>query len=81
MLVVQTTRINWPYFDDIGTPQSETVKMIERLTVSEDQTRLDYHLTITDPVTFIEPATIERFWLALGETLPRYDCQLNPDFE
>ncbi len=64
MLVV---RINWPYFDDIGTPQSETVKMIERLTVSEDQTRLDYHLTITDPVTFIEPATIASLAGAWGD--------------
>ncbi len=81
VLVVQTTRINWPYFDNIGTRQSEAVEMIERFTVSEDQTRLDYHLTINDLATFTEPATYERFWLALGETLPTYDCRVNLAFE
>ena len=81
VLVVQTTRINWPYFDDIGTPQSDTVEMTETFTVSEDQARLDYHLTVTDPATFTEPATIERFWIALGEALPTYDCHINSAFE
>ena len=75
-LVVRTTRINWPYFDAIGTPQSDAIEMVERFTVSDDQTRLDYQLTIHDPVTFTESATYGRFWLALGETLPTYDCRV-----
>ena len=75
-LVVETSRVNWPYFDNIGTPQSEGVEMLERFTISDDQTRLDYTLTVTDPMTFSEPAVYERYWLALGESIQRYDCQV-----
>jgi len=75
-LIVSTTQINWPYFDNIGTPQSEDVEMVETFTVSADQTRLDYQLTVTDPDTFTEPAVYERHWLALGEAIELYDCQV-----
>jgi hypothetical protein len=74
-LVVTTTHVNWPYFDNIGTPQSENVRMTERYTLNADQSRLDYLITINDPGTFSEPATIAGQWMALGETLPEYDCQ------
>ena len=75
ILVVRTSRINWPFFDTIGTPQSEAVEIVERFTVSNDQGRLDFHITVTDPETFTEPATIEGYWLALGDTIPIYGCQ------
>jgi len=75
-LVVSTTRANWPYFDNRGTPQSEAVEYDERFTPSDDQNRLDYRLTITDPATFSEPAIYERYWLALGQDLQRYECQV-----
>ncbi len=74
-LVVRTSRINWPYFDLIGTPMSEKVEVVERYSVSEDQSRLDYHFTITDPETFTHPVTIEGYRLALEDTIPLYDCQ------
>ena len=74
-LVVTTTHIDWPYFDNIGTPQSEEVQIVERYSLSEDQSRLNYFITVTDPSAFREPATIEGQWLALGEALPVYDCQ------
>ena len=69
-LVVTTTRINFPYMDIRGTPQSDAVETLERFTVSEDQARLNYRLTVTDPVTLREPAVEERLWLALGEDVP-----------
>lgn len=75
-LVVETTRINWPFFDNIGTPQSEDVAMLERFTLSDDQRRLDYHLTVTDPGTFTEPATIAGHWLALGEAIIPFECEV-----
>ena len=75
-LVVTTTRIDWPYFDGIGTPQSEAIELVERFTVSEDQTRLDYRLTITDQPTFSEPAVYERYWVALGAAIRPYACQV-----
>jgi hypothetical protein len=73
-LVVTTSRINWPYFDNIGTPQSDAVAIVERFALSDDQTRLDYHATVTDTQTFSAPATIEGYWLALGEAIGSYAC-------
>jgi len=73
-LVVETTHINWPYFDGIGTPQSEAVTMLERYTPSDNHDRLDFHYTITDPATFSRPATYEGYWLALGESVEKYEC-------
>lgn len=76
-LVVETTRVNWPWLDNNGTPQSEAVEFVERFTLSDDQTRLDYELTVTDPATFTEPAIYERHWLAVaGATIETYDCQV-----
>ncbi|HEY5622224.1 MAG TPA: DUF6152 family protein [Gammaproteobacteria bacterium] len=76
-LVVDTTRVNWPWLDNRGTPQSEAVEYAESFTVSEDQTRLDYQLTVTDPATFTEPAVYDRHWVALvGATIRTYGCQV-----
>ena len=75
-LVVTTSRINWPYFDNIGTPQTENSEIVERFIVSADQTRLDYRFGATDPTVFSEPAVYERHWLALGEEIEVYDCQV-----
>ncbi len=76
-LVVETTRVNWPYFDNIGTRQGENVLMVERFRLSDDQRRLDYHLTVTDSGTFTEPATITGHWLALGEAIAPYECEVS----
>ena len=73
-LVVYTARINWPYFID-GTRQSEQVESVERFSLSDDGRELTYHLTVTDPETFTEPATMERKYLALGETVEPYECE------
>jgi Family of unknown function (DUF6152) len=73
-LVVTTTRINWPYFDTIGTPLSEAVEIVERFSLSDDQARLDFDITVADPSTFTSPAKLRGYWLALGESIPRYDC-------
>jgi hypothetical protein len=74
-LVVTTSLVNWPYFDNAGTPQSGAVRIVERFTPSDDQSRLDFEMTVTDPTTFTAPAVIRGHWLALGGTIPRYDCQ------
>jgi hypothetical protein len=74
-LVVKTTLVDWPFFDSIGTPQSKNVSLEERYTLSADQTRLDFHLTITDPANLVGTAVVDSHWLALGATLQRFDCQ------
>ena len=76
-LVVTTTRLNWPFFDDVGTPQSDQTEIVERFTLSEDESRLDYLLTVTDPATFTEPVTFDGYWVWVpGEQIKRYDCAL-----
>jgi hypothetical protein len=73
-LVVETTRIDWPYFDRIGTPQSRDVTTIERFSLGPDGKQLSYVIAITDPATFTGPATVQRRYLDLGESIERYDC-------
>jgi len=75
-LVVKTTGIDWDYFDTRGVPQSYAMEVIEKFTLSEDQTRLDYHITATDPLSFTEPALITGHWLALGESIEEFNCEL-----
>ncbi len=77
-----TTRINWPFFDDRGTPQADGVEIVERFTISDDETRLDYSAVIVDPATFTEPATMTNGhwrWVP-GEKIEPYNCTL-PDEE
>ena len=75
-LVIKTSHINWPYFDNIGTKQSENVTIEERYTLSNNQNRLYYHFSIKDSYTFYEIATFESYWVALGEILEPYNCRL-----
>jgi hypothetical protein len=74
-LVIKTSLINWPYFDQIGTPLSENVQVEERYTLADDQTRLAVEITVTDPATFESPAIVRNSWLAYGDTIRRYDCR------
>jgi hypothetical protein len=74
-LVIKTSLIDWPYFDQIGTPLSDGVEVEERYKVSDDQTRLDVEITVTDRTTFESPAIVRNSWFAYGDTIRRYDCQ------
>jgi Family of unknown function (DUF6152) len=76
--LVTTTHVDWPYFDNIGTPQSRNVRIVERYTLSPDQRRLDYSIEVADPATFTRPATMAGYWLALGDKIMPYQCQPRP---
>ena len=73
-LVVTTTRVDWPYFDNVGSPQSKAVEIVERFSLNDEQTELTFRVTVTDSTTFTAPAAIEGKWLARGDTIARYDC-------
>jgi hypothetical protein len=78
-LVVTTTHIMWPYFDEQGTPQSPDIQVEERFTLSDSQTRLDYEVTIIDPVALREPATRQGHWVWVpGEEVQNYGCTIYP---
>jgi len=76
-LVVRTTQINYPYFDDRGTPQSEQLEVVERYTVSDDGDRLDWEATITDPVVLTRPVVFagNMEWVP-GEVIKPFNCTL-----
>jgi len=73
-LVVTTTNISYPWFDQAGIPQSEQSVLVERFTPTADGSRLDYSVTVTDPVNFTKPVTLNRYFLDLGESIVRYNC-------
>lgn len=75
-LVVETDRIDTPYFNSAGVPLSRAAHTLERFTVSDDGRRLSYTLSVTDPETFTEPVRANRAWLARdGEQLLPFDCK------
>lgn len=74
-LAVATSRISWPWFSQLGIPQSPNVAIVERFTPSEDGSRLDYAMTVIDAATFTKPVVLEQYWLYLPsvQLLP-YQC-------
>jgi hypothetical protein len=79
-LVVTTTHIDWPYFQLYGlegVPQSRAMQIVERFTPSDGGATLAYDLAATDPATFTQTVTYDRYvtfrWDPTLEFLP-YDC-------
>lgn len=74
-LVVNTTGIDWAYYDEAGVPQSLEATHHETFALSDDGTALNYTLVITDPVIFTEPLTLSaiRQWQP-GTEIQYYGC-------
>lgn len=76
-LVVDTSRINWPYFDRSGVPQTENVAINERFTVVENGNRLNHVMTVDEPATLVEPFVLDAYYVwKPGETVNPYECTL-----
>jgi hypothetical protein len=74
-LVVRTIAISARYLNATGIPLSPSVTTDERFSLAPDGSRLEYTLTITDPDTFTEPLTLEKYWVwRPGAELKPYDC-------
>lgn len=75
-LIVTTNRIDYPYMDEHGTPQSDAMTVVERFMLSADGLSLNWAATVTDPETFTEPfvAFTTRWAWVPGEVLQPYDC-------
>jgi len=74
-LVVATSAILSPYFNSAGILLSDAAHVEERFELSQDEGRLNYRLTVTDPATFTEPVSLERYWLwRPGETIQPFEC-------
>jgi hypothetical protein len=74
-LVVVTTGVDWPWFDQSGVPQSPDVRFEEQFTPTSDGRVLQYSITVTDPATFTEPVVLQRYWVWVpGEEIRPYNC-------
>ena len=73
---METTRIDYPFFNSAGAPQSKDVRVVERFELSDDQAEMNFHMTVYDDVTFTEPATYGRLYVALGESFIPLDCTI-----
>ncbi len=74
-LIVTTSAMLSPYFNAAGILLSDAAHVEERFELSQDEARLNYRLTVTDPATFTEPVSLERYWLwRPGETIQPFEC-------
>ena len=77
-LIVETTNIDYPYYDSSGTPQSRQVEVVERFTVITDEARLYHQMITADPAIFTAPAEIARHYdWNPNEVIKRYECTLS----
>lgn len=73
-LIITTTHINFMHFGS-GIPLSTDAELLERFTLSPNESRLDYTQTVTDPATFIEPLVGRRNWVWIpGEQVEPWNC-------
>ena len=74
-LVVTTTHVSWPYFDQAGIPQSDQSVLTERFTAVEEGSELEYVLVVNDPVNFTAPVTLTKTLLYIPsvELIP-FEC-------
>lgn len=78
-LIVETSRIDNPFFDDLGTPQSSALRLTERFDLDADNARLLWTGEIVDPVSFSEPVVLEIEWRWIpGNERKPFQCAL-PD--
>ena len=78
VLVISTSRINSPYFNRVGVPQSEAVEIQERFTLDDEAGRLNYELKVTDPATLTEPYEFKALWVwQPGEVVSEYKCTVD----
>lgn len=74
-LIVETSRINFPYLNLGGYGQSDQVHITERYVLDESENRMDYEVVITDPVMLTQPHVIRGVWTDIGEAINEsYDC-------
>lgn len=75
-LVVTTTHISWPYFNQAGIAQSSESVITERFTPVEAGSELQYELTVNDPVMFTRPVELHKTLLYVpGEEIIPFACE------
>mgnify|MGYP004129001811 FL=1 len=76
-LIVETTQVNFSLLDGDGTPMGPNAKILERYTLSEDETRLIYEVIVEDSDNLLEPAIWENVWVHRpGVMVMPFECTL-----
>jgi len=75
-LVIDTSRISYPYMNLGGIGQSEQVTLTERYVLSEDESQVDFEVIVNDPIMLTEPYVQRGVWIDIGEVISgdTYDC-------
>lgn len=76
-LVVNTSRINFPYLNLSGAGQSNLVTIEEVYVVNMEGSRVDYSVIVDDPLMLKRPWVFNGFWIDLNERISIYDCEVN----
>ena len=71
-LVIETSGIDYHSYGDLGPAQSNRSHVVERYQLSADGTKLDYEITVTDPVMLTGP------WLWGGSFVYREEAEIKP---
>lgn len=75
VLHVTTAKIDWGWLDQAGISLSHDTVLSEQFVAADDGSRLDYQLTITDPVNFTEPVQLQKYWIYIpGRDVLPYEC-------
>ena len=54
---------------------SEAVEIVEYFSPTEDGSRMDYRMIVTDSSTFTEPVELQKHWFYIpGVTVEPYEC-------
>lgn len=76
-LIVETSRISWPFLDDLGTPQSSKSRITERFTLHADERRLSWLGRIEDPENLTEALELNIEWRWIpGHEIKAFNCAL-----
>ena len=79
-LIVETTDVNWGWFDTVGIPLSEDARIVELFTLAIDGSRLDWRMRVTDSANFTEPVEVDKYFLYVpGVEVQPYACTVSGD--
>ena len=79
-LVVRTTGMNFPFYDQSGLAQTPDAEIVERWTVTDGGSALHYELTVIDPATFVRPVVQTKTWnWAPDRQIEPYDCDYSEE--
>jgi len=75
-LVVRTSGMNFPYYDQSGLPQSPDAEIVERWSLADHGNQLLYELTVFDPEHFVKPVRQTKTWRwAPDQKVHPYNCE------